>query len=153
MIYTVELWIPVTIQYTSFPCKYVLSLQEISKKLFRILENVNRAYDRYKRDDGTDPKVEKEYNNLLTWEEKSRRSHLLDEIDDVLNINMGKLLDLRIVLDSLKECSKFCNTSSGKGYSDKILSHREVFFFRKRGKSFENLIWYTVEDKNLSLLI
>ncbi|XP_070790532.1 protein FAM186A-like [Pituophis catenifer annectens] len=80
--------------------------KEISKKLFRILENVNRAYERYKKDDGMDPKLEKEYNTILTWEEKSRRSHFLDDIDDVLNVNMDKLLELRLVLDSLKECRK-----------------------------------------------
>lgn len=126
--------IPVTIQYITFPCKYVLFLQEISKKLFRILENVNRAYERYKKDDGIDPKIEKEYNTLLTWEEKNRRSHFLDEIDGVLNVNMDKLLELRLVLDSFKECSKFCNINSGKGHSDKILSHRKVIVFFKKGR-------------------
>ncbi|ETE63104.1 Proline-rich extensin-like protein EPR1, partial [Ophiophagus hannah] len=79
--------------------------KDISKKLFRILENVNRAYERYKKDDGIDPKIEKEYNSILTWEEKNRRSQFLNEIDGVLNVNMGKLLELRLVLDSLKECS------------------------------------------------
>ncbi|KAG8129403.1 hypothetical protein E2320_016092, partial [Naja naja] len=88
------------------PIKRVLDkIEDISKKLFRILENVNRAYERYKKDDGIDPKIEKEYNSIQTWEEKNRRSQFLNEIDGVLNVNMDKLLELRLVLDSLKECS------------------------------------------------
>ncbi|XP_013917267.1 PREDICTED: protein FAM186A-like [Thamnophis sirtalis] len=79
--------------------------KEISKKLFRILENVNRVYERYKKDDAIDPKIEKEYNTLLTWEEKNRRSHFLDEIDSVLNQNTDKLLELHLALESFKECS------------------------------------------------
>ncbi|XP_063149025.1 protein FAM186A [Candoia aspera] len=79
--------------------------KEVAKKLFLILDNVNLAYERYKKDDGIDSNIQREYNNTLSWEEKSRRSHFLDEIDDVLSDNMSKLQDLRMVLESLKDWS------------------------------------------------
>ncbi|XP_061469340.1 protein FAM186B-like [Rhineura floridana] len=76
--------------------------KEVSKKLFRILDNVNRTYERYKKDEGADPEIEKEYYRSQLWEERSRRSRFLDEITDVLDESFYKAQELQMVLESLK---------------------------------------------------
>lgn len=85
----------------------ILSLQEVSKKLFHILDNVNRVYERYKKDDGLDPELEHQFLLTPTWEEKSRRSNLLDEISAILKESKFKGQELQLVLESLKAWSKF----------------------------------------------
>ncbi|XP_066468938.1 protein FAM186A [Tiliqua scincoides] len=76
--------------------------KEISKKLFRILDNVNQTYERYKKVDDFDPALEKEYLLTPTWQEKNRRSRLLDDVDDVLDESVYKVHELKMVLESLK---------------------------------------------------
>ncbi|XP_062977528.1 trichohyalin-like [Elgaria multicarinata webbii] len=76
--------------------------KEVSKKLYRILDNVNRAYERYKKDDDIDPDIEKEYQISQTWEERSRRSRLLVHITDALDDSKFKSQELQIVLESFK---------------------------------------------------
>ncbi|KAH0629202.1 hypothetical protein JD844_011095 [Phrynosoma platyrhinos] len=76
--------------------------KEIAKKLCRIVDNVNRTYERYRKDEGVDPEIEREYQLSQSWEERSRRSHFLDKISDVLQDSILKIQDLQMVLESFK---------------------------------------------------
>nr|XP_056704932.1 protein FAM186A [Euleptes europaea] len=84
--------------------------KDISKKLHHIQNKVHRAYEHYKKDDGFDPVLEKEYLHTATWEEKSRRSNLLDEIADSLDQSAFKEKELQTVLESLKAWSDMMKT-------------------------------------------
>uniref|UniRef100_A0ACB8EKS5 Uncharacterized protein n=1 Tax=Sphaerodactylus townsendi TaxID=933632 RepID=A0ACB8EKS5_9SAUR len=81
--------------------------KDISKKLHRIQEKVHRAYEHYKKVDGFDPDLERDYLRSATWEEKSRRSNFLDEITDALDQSSFKQKELQLVLESLKAWSMF----------------------------------------------
>ncbi|XP_053149942.1 protein FAM186A isoform X2 [Hemicordylus capensis] len=84
---------------------FQFSFKDVSKKLGRILDNVNRAYEYYRKDDGIDPEIEKAYFLTASWEEKSRRSRFLDELTDVLQDSKFKIQDLEKVLESFKSWS------------------------------------------------
>ncbi|KAL8163768.1 UNVERIFIED_CONTAM: hypothetical protein K2H54_038049 [Gekko kuhli] len=84
--------------------------KDISKKLLHIREKVNRVYEHYKKDDAFDADLEKEYFRTATWEEKSRRSNLLDEITDSLDQSAFKEKELQSVLESLKAWSEMMRT-------------------------------------------
>ncbi|XP_042303517.1 protein FAM186A [Sceloporus undulatus] len=76
--------------------------KEIAKKLCRIVDNVNHTYERYRKDEGTDPEIEREYQQSQSWEERSRRSHFLNKVSEVLEDSVLKVQDLQMVLESCK---------------------------------------------------
>ncbi|KAL7989675.1 hypothetical protein Chor_012341 [Crotalus horridus] len=69
--------------------------KEISKKLFRILENVNRAYDRYKRDDGGMLKKVRLQEKLLPSEEMVEKMEMdLMNFIEKIEVNVQRLIKL-----------------------------------------------------------
>uniref|UniRef100_A0ABM5FNN0 Protein FAM186A n=1 Tax=Pogona vitticeps TaxID=103695 RepID=A0ABM5FNN0_9SAUR len=102
--------------------------KDVSKKLYRIMDNVNRTYERYRKDEGIDPEIEKEYQLSQSWEERSRRSHLLDEIADVLDDSRFKIQELEMVLESFKnlyESLKTIDWREREAPSDGIIDEME----------------------------
>lgn len=97
----------------------ILSWQEISKKLFRILDKVHRAYEHYKKED-FDPKLEKEYLLTPTWQEKNRRSRFMDEVDDALDDSVLKVHELEMVLQSLRTWRKTYGMMTVGGRAEKL---------------------------------
>nr|XP_025044473.1 protein FAM186A [Pelodiscus sinensis] len=77
--------------------------KEVSKQLFVILNNVNRACNHFKENEGRDPEIEEQFLLSNTWAERKRRALLLDKVAILLKASTTQGKDLKFVLESLKE--------------------------------------------------
>ncbi|XP_074836518.1 protein FAM186A [Carettochelys insculpta] len=77
--------------------------KEVSKQLFVILDNVNRACDHFKGHERMDPEMEEQFFLSNTCAERKRRALLLEKVVILLKASTAQGKDLMFVLESFKE--------------------------------------------------